>query len=496
MSNPDEIDYDIVVPDPSALIESLRAFGYSPETAIADLVDNSITAKAASIRISFDWAGPESLIYIIDDGRGMTSSELIDAMRAGSKSPRFVRDPQDLGRFGLGLKTASFSQCRQLTVASKTKDHSITVRKWDLDEVELTSEWRLLKSASPAAQKLIYLLDAQPSGTIVIWENLDRILGSAGGNESLGQTSFYKISQNVESHLSMIFHRLIGARLKIFVGSDEIRKWDPFLENNPSRQVLGMERIRCGNSYIEVEGVVLPHRSNLSTEEFSAAAGSRGWNDLQGFYVYRNQRLIVAGDWLGLRYTKEEHYKLARIRIDISNDMDDLWQIDVRKSEAVPPAMVRDELRRVAGITRERATEVYRHRGRVFVKMAAQGIALVWNKKINRGKISYSLNRDHPIVQEAIVNPNSRTVGTLLRLVEETIPIPQITIDAAEQPEIHAAPLETATPRQIIELATEILEVQIRKGKTFEEAIATVLSTEPFNHFPELNETLRKGNVK
>jgi len=493
MTNEAHNDYDIVDPNPSALIESLRAFGYSPETAIADLIDNSITANATSIKVSFNWQGVDSSIYVLDNGTGMTSSELVNAMRAGSRSPRFVRDPKDLGRFGLGLKTASFSQCRKLTVATKVAGGEVAIRKWDLDEVEVTGEWRLLKHASPTAQTYIGLLNDQVSGTIVIWENLDRVIGSAGGNEALGQTSFYKISQTVESHVSMIFHRLLGPRLKIFIGSEEVKKWDPFLENNASRQALGPERIRCGDSSIEVEAFVLPHRSNLSDGEFQSAAGSRGWNDLQGFYVYRNHRLIVAGDWLGLRYTKEEHYKLARIRIDITNDMDELWQIDVRKSEAVPPVVVREELRRIAGIARQRATEVYRHRGRVLVKMAAQGISLVWAKKITRGKISYSLNREHPAIQDALANPSNKSVSTLLRIVEETIPVPQITIDASEQPEAHAAALETATPRQLIELAREILEIQMRNGRSFEDGLTAVLNVEPFNQFPELSETLRNG---
>ena len=481
-------DFEIVEPNASALIESLRAFGYSPETAIADLIDNSVTAQAANIRVRFVWDGRESLIWIGDDGIGMDLAQLTNAMRIGSRNPTAQRDPSDLGRFGLGLKTASFSQCRELTVASKVVGGSVVVMKWDLDEVAMSGQWRVLKTASAAAMQAINLLESQNSGTIVIWETIDRIVGTAGGNDELQQRHFYKVASQVEEHLSMIFHRLIGSKLKIFVGSEEVKKWDPFLEGNASRQVLGTEKIRCGNGEITVEGIVLPHRSYLSESEYVSAGGRRGWNDLQGFYVYRNQRLLVAGDWLGLRFTKEEHYKLARVRIDIPNDMDDLWQIDVKKQEAVPPAIIRDELKRVADYTRQRAVEVYRHRGRKLVRLAAQGITVMWERKITHGKISYALNREHPIVKEALDRPSSKATKVLLRLIEETVPVPQIMIDAAENPEEHVPPLGGATPRQVVELAQELFEALQRNGASLKESMFTVLNTEPFNQFPELQE--------
>src|SRR5579872_5411751 len=124
-------DFDIVAPDASAMIESLRAFGYDLPTAIADLIDNSISAGAKNVWLNFRWNGPDSFISVADDGCGMSRTTLINAMRAGSRSPLDPRTPADLGRFGLGLKTASFSQCRRLTVASKEKKNSTCIRRWD-----------------------------------------------------------------------------------------------------------------------------------------------------------------------------------------------------------------------------------------------------------------------------------------------------------------------------------------------------------------------------
>src|SRR4051794_3158509 len=159
---------EIVPPNAAAMIESMRAFGYSPATAIADLVDNSITAGARTIDVRLHWAGTASWGSIADDGHGMSETGLRSAMTLGSRSPRDDRAADDLGRFGLGLKTASFSQCRSLTVASRTAATGINVRRWDLDEVARTGEWRLLTTPPPGdADGLRFIGD--DSGTVVLW---------------------------------------------------------------------------------------------------------------------------------------------------------------------------------------------------------------------------------------------------------------------------------------------------------------------------------------
>ena len=104
------------IPEASSMIETFRAIGYSIEAAVADIIDNSISARAKNIWINFEWEGSETWLAVKDDGSGMNNDELVQAMRPDSKNPLDDRSTKDLGRFGLGLKTASFSQCRLLSV--------------------------------------------------------------------------------------------------------------------------------------------------------------------------------------------------------------------------------------------------------------------------------------------------------------------------------------------------------------------------------------------
>ena len=171
--------FDVVNPDPGALIESLRSFGYSLEASVADIVDNSITAGARNIHIQFSWHGEQSTIAIMDDGCGMTEDKLVNAMRPGSRSPLEERDPADLGRFGLGLKTASFSQCRKLSVGSKAAGHEPGIRIWDLDYVNQCGEWRLKKLDPRGCDSTFSALNTSKSGTIVLWEQIDRLVKGA-----------------------------------------------------------------------------------------------------------------------------------------------------------------------------------------------------------------------------------------------------------------------------------------------------------------------------
>lgn len=485
-------NFDVAAPDPAALVESLRAFGYTPQTAVADLVDNSITAAADQIGVEFNWDGASSRITIMDNGRGMTESQLKQAMRPGSTSPREKRAAEDLGRFGLGLKTASFSQCRRLTVITKTKSSTVHARRWELDTVVATGEWRLLHGYPQNCVDLAERLADQPQGTVVVWQQMDRIVGDVDVDDEDAHRRFLELARSVRSHLSMTFHRFLGARdgRMLTVNGHEVPPWDPFLTRSKARQVLATEELPLDDGMVVVQPIVLPHRSKLTAEEFELAGGERGWNSLQGFYVYRNKRLLVAGDWLGLGFQKEEHYKLARIQVDITNDMDALWQIDVRKSVAQPPGVLRAELRRIAKVTRVRAVEVYRHRGKILTKQKEKGLVSTWVQRVKHGKISYEINRDHPAVIEALENPSPTTVRNLLQIIEGTIPTPLISINSAERPEEQAAPFEGVSSKQLSRLAVELYKSLRRRGDDHAIARDRVLTTDPFQYFPELYEIL------
>jgi hypothetical protein len=483
--------FDVVPPCAAALSESLRAFGYELPTALADLVDNSLFAKAKNIWINFHWAGGGSAIAIIDDGRGMDENKLREAMRPGSSNPRKVRDPLDLGRFGLGLKTASFSQCRKVTVISRTKGEDKFVRCWDLDHIAQVDEWQLLRTASPLADKLSAALNSSPQGTSVVWEQLDRIAVGTDTENDRDQSSFYSYADEARSHLCLVFHRFLegpGAA-KIWVNGVQVEPWDPFLRKHPAMQDAGqhrpIEKLRCGKDFIEVEPVILPHLSKLGDQAHRLAAGPRGWNLHQGFYVYRNRRLLVPGDWLGLnRWKPEEHYKLARIRIDLPNSLDLQWAIDVTKSKAGPPAEIRDELRRIGAQTRAIAKEVYSRRGARLVSGISEKREFLWEQVSVHGQISYRLNRRHPLVKAAeATTKDKKCLSALFRLIEETIPVPLITITDREQPDQTLGPFEKAKDSDIADVMEQAFSALTTTGYPHAQIIS---STEVDNYATRL----------
>jgi len=486
--------YDIVAPEPGALIESLRAFGYTPQAAIADLIDNSITAGAKNIWINFTWNGADSYITICDDGKGMTAVELISAMRAGSQNPLTSRSSKDLGRFGLGLKTASFSQCRVLTVASKVSGSSSTTKRWDLDYVGKVSEWRLLHGVAPGSEQRISAIADRKHGTLILWECMDRIVGNARVDDQKAESRFLRIADNVEKHLGMVFHRFLNdpRGITICLNGHKINSWDPFLSNESTTQQLYEERLYLYNDIITVRPYILPHRSRLSPQAYEQGAGLKGWNAQQGFYIYRNRRLLLAGDWLGLGFQKEEHYKLVRIAIDLPNSMDLEWDIDVRKSRARPPGVLYDDLRRIARIARERAEEVYRHRGKVLARKTSENNIFVWNKEMKHGRVNFRINREQPLIADLLRSPQEyRTkIEALLRLVEETIPVPLITLENSAHPDAQSTPFEESPSEEVLGVVKQIYMSFRRQGMSPEKSRERLITLDPFQQFAEIIESL------
>lgn len=489
-NDPHKAIYDIAEPRASALIESLRAFGYNVQTAIADLIDNSITAKAHNVWVSFCWDGANSHVSIRDDGHGMAEAELITAMRPGSQSPMQEREAEDLGRFGLGLKTASFSQCRRLTVASRSKNHAVAIRRWDLDYVNQVDEWRLLRAPAEGSAQKLNDLETMPYGTIVLWECLDRIVGEGKTEDQKAQDDFLEMVEIVENHLAMVFHRFLEKRdrLKIWINQHSIEPWNPFLPDYQATQILPLEPLIFKGEAVRVQPYVLPHHSKIDQDTYDKAAGLNGWNAHQGFYVYRNKRLLVAGDWLGLGYRKDEHCKLARIQVDLPNSMDSDWNIDIKKSRARPPAMLKADLKRIAGLTRKRATEIYRHRGKVIARQTPANYLYLWEQKVKHGKTFYSLNRKHPIL-EAVLSLSADlapTLKALLSIIEETVPVPLIIVDNAESPYHQAQPFEGANTEELLKVITQVLETLLKNGWDFKDARSCLSSMEPFQNHQDL----------
>ena len=486
-------DYDVAEPEPSALIESLRAFGYSMRTAIADLVDNCISASARNVWIRFEWDGAHSFISIRDDGSGMTDVELVAAMRPGSRSPLEERAPSDLGRFGLGLKTASFSQCRRLSVVTKKKNYPCVARCWDLDYINTAGEWRLLKKANQQRLTDIGEEIAQ-EGTIVLWEKMDRVTGSSRTDDKNAYNRFLEAIEEVKEHLAMVFHRYLEKRggINIFINGRQIETWDPFLRGEQATQELPSEKLFCKEAQLTVTPYVLPHQSKLTQDRHQAAAGPMGWNAQQGFYIYRNERLLVPGDWLGLGFQKEEHHKLARIQIDLPNNMDDEWQIDVKKSRARPPGYLRADLRRIAKLTREQAVQIYRHRGKVIARKSSQNHVFLWQQKIRHGKYFYEINREHPFIKSSLHEIGTDKLEPILRLLEETIPASHIIITSSEEPDKMSSPLEGAKYSEVKPLLKKIYSAFQNNGFNRNEIFDRLATMEPFSQTPEFIEAFRE----
>lgn len=475
------------------MLSSLRAIGYSLPAAVADIVDNSITASARRIEIEFVFDGTRSYVLFHDDGVGMTATEVIEAMRLGGHGPEEARSEDDLGRFGLGLKTASFSQCRRLTVASRAAGSPIATARWDLAHVTEAREWDLLDPGIASLPPEVATAVEDRAGTVVLWEDTDRIAGTEDERPASASLFRQQIRQ-VEEHLGAVFHRFLTGRgqVKLTLNGSQIEPWDPFMETHDATQVVGDEPMQFRGETIQVTAFVLPHRSRMTDAEHET--GGRGdWNNRQGFYVYRNRRLLVEGDWMRM-FASEEHHKLARIRVDLPNTLDADWQIDVKKAVARPPAPLREPLRRIARVTRRRASDIYRHRGKVEARAASGTGAFLWERRSKRGRIIYGLNRKHPLLEELLeMQPDDgRRLNSLLRLAEETVPVPLIVFDSAETPDEHGHPFETAADSDVLELMTDLLQSMIRRGESRDSALRQLAASDAFGGFDHLVQVLRE----
>jgi hypothetical protein len=372
----------------------MRDFGYTLETAMADIIDNSVTAGASSVRILTETGSDEPWIAIIDDGGGMTEAELIEAMRPGSKNPLDEREGHDLGRFGLGLKSASFSQCRQLTVISR-KAGEVAAATWDLDRVAATNVWSVdLEddlSDFPVAKCLF------ETGTIVLWRNLDRLSTNFVHDAARRAAEINKALASAERHLRLCFHRYMeGSRpkLQLLLNGRCLSPIDPFATDHKATQVDPEERLTLTNGEVVTQCFTLPHHKMMSKSDWDDLGGPEGHLRSQGFYIYREWRLIIAGSWLGLA-RQTELTKLSRVRVDIPNTMDADWKIDVLKSSAQMPPVVRDRLRRIIERLQGTSRRTYQRRGR---KLVAEENLPLWTRVQKDGCIVYRPNSEHPSI--------------------------------------------------------------------------------------------------
>lgn len=431
-----------VPPHAAALAESMRDIGYTLETALADIIDNSISAGAARIDIAFDALSDAPAMAVIDDGESMTQAQLIAAMRPGSRSPRDDRAAGDLGRFGLGLKTASFSQCRCMTVVCRRGGRTYAAR-WDLDFVAERNEWLIRVPPAFDPKSLPFIDRLGPTGTMVLWQKLDRLTDEDDAH--LRTNHFFGRMDDVRRHLELTFHRFLdGSRpfrkVTVAINRTPLQALDPFHSHHPATQRLREETIRIARGKVVVQPYILPHHSKVSAGDWERYGGELGHARSQGFYLYRAGRLIMHSTWFRLA-KQSELTKLARVQIDIPNGLDALWKIDVKKASAQPPAAVRERLRSIiAGITGE-SGKIFRGRGR----KATTGVtAALWGRRMAQSRIHYELSRDHPLLQgfaDGLSDGQRAEFLSVLQAVERALPMDAIFSDMASSPSdvAHAA---------------------------------------------------------
>lgn len=474
------------IPFAPNLVESMRSLGYSFKTAIADLIDNSVGANAKRIDIIMP---PEENPYLIilDNGHGMSNKELELALKFGSRNPLEQRFDEDLGRFGLGMKSASLSQCRKLTVASK-KDGNLSCFSWDIDYINEKQNWVLIEYDKDEIYKLpsIEKLKNLDHGTYLLLQNFDRISAST---QNLSNTLSSYMSETID-HLALIFHRFIDKGLQIFVNNNLIEGIDPFLRKHSATQPLKEIPITTDGHQIRVRPFILPHINKLSNEDIKKVGGREDLKNNQGFYIYRNKRLIIYGTWFRL-YRKEELTKLARVMVDIPKELDYMWSIDVKKSSANLPDVIKSQLYSCIDLSVYGSKKVHEYRGR---KTLNSEVNYVWDRFENREKtFDYRINRDLPQLKilENQLEPKQLTMlNNILTLIEESIPNNQIYLDTANNV-YNKVEIENVIDDMIAQI-NDMLNIVGNMNFDKKEFLRNILRTEPYVNCKELEEKIKE----
>ena len=453
-----------------ALLTGLRAIGYSFSTAVADIIDNSISALATEIKIYSDPLAEEPYFAILDNGYGMNSKELDNAMLPGSDRENKDDGEIELGRFGLGLKSASLSQCREFTVASK-KFGKIRAMSFDLDVIEAENKLLLKQLNDEEIEELpiINELEKYETGTLVIWTKFDKIEGSARNFED----SFRTVVAESKKHVEFVFHRFYN-QIEIFYNNKRIERRDPFLLDSIGRQQTGRTTtINVDGSNIVVIPYTLPFANTLTQEEKALLGNPKSIYDEQGFYLYRNKRLISWGSWMRMGIRSELN-KLARIQIDIPSTLDSVWTLDVKKSSAKIPDKIKERIKMAIedSISRSKRTTK-------FPGVKEQSVECkVWNRiNEHEGKVRYQINREMPAIAalyEALGENEKKLLEIVLSQIECYLPKYSISNDNMDALTITNSGAD-AEEEHLIEEMIQILSIfdTDKREKAFEDMFMT-----------------------
>ncbi|OJV16410.1 MAG: hypothetical protein BGO21_26295 [Dyadobacter sp. 50-39] len=423
----------ILNPPPVFFIKSISEQGYSLSTAVADLIDNSIAAGATRVEVLINSNQVPLRLFIADNGGGMDATALTENMRFPSADLDATRNPSDLGRFGLGLKTASFSQSRKFTVLSRTSGAPFEGRTWDVEHLKKTDNWTLIIETADAAESLKsdYIQTSKSFhahspdfrvNTLVVWNNLYKLERLPGINEIAGEL------EELKSHLGLVFHRYIQSkRLELRLNNSIIEGFEPFPSKVTGVQIVADSYWRTVESYIQFQGIILPKRAAAESKDPGSIwiPAQRTLEEMQGFYVYRNDRLISWGGWMRT-IPKSAFLQFGRIKIDITNINDSDFHLNVAKSSLKIPFGLKRAMNEMIQDVAARASNEYRERTASNVirpRETRGGLSLI--VKEMRGKGPYlRINEDFEIFRRLSnqLNPEQRDLlGSFTGLIERKL---------------------------------------------------------------------------
>lgn len=483
-------------PSAASLALSLRDLGYSLETAVADIVDNSLAAGARRIDIICDLSEVDPSLSILDNGSGMGAEELLLAMRHGAKGPQFARKPTDLGRFGLGLKTASFSQGKRLTVVSLQAGNLVGA-EWDLDRVVREDRWVVHVLTQDEFQAVPHIDKLTHQGTLVVWRTLDRLV--EGEDDTHRDGVINDKLAILRDHLSLVFHRFLDGeaptgKVEIAVNGHRLSPFDPFCRKNRATQKLPKDVVMVRGHRVEIQAFILPHHSRLSTREYDFYRTRSDFISNQGAYVYRNYRLMAWGDWFRL-VPKGESTKLGRVQIDFPSALDESWTIDIKKSRARPPRVVRDHLRQILVRITGAAIKVHRGRGS---RLYQETDSPIWERYADQGQIRYSLNRSHPLVVQLLNQLDElgkRSFTALLEAIPAALPLELLYSDYSSNPRAFAE-FENSDDEGVERLRALKLSLFAEGDFDAEQFMKIVLSTRLYDDRKPLVERFANGEIE
>ncbi len=485
------------IPKADTLMGSLRSMGYSFEAAIADIIDNSISADCTSVKLFFPKSPMDTkAIGILDDGYGMSKDVLFEAMRYGSSDPEQERSDQDLGRFGLGMKAASLSQCRVLTVVSKQAGEYCGYT-WDFNIIKKKKDWIIQEYSQSELKEIPYMEELQnlEHGTLVVWQDFDVLSKS---HEGRVYDALNEIKEPLNKYLGLVFHRYLNDigknKLTIFINYGKVEALDPFLESHPKTTAKKEKTIDIKDSngnerLIRVKPFVLPYATDLSEKDRQLVGGIEDLRVNQGFYIYRNRRLIVWGTWFKMR-RRGELTKNARIRVDIPNSLDDIWGINIMKQKATIPKSIQQNMKKTVEDAMDISTTQQKHRGR---KENADDIDYIWDRMEERNKTYYyQINRDskvYTMIRDRMSEEDSIYLEMLIGEIEKNIPIQQIYIDKSNE----AIFVEEDDNRldDVYQLGVAIVSLSRSVGQsTIPQIVEELMKSEPFCRYKEIKEKL------